>query len=405
MRKHAVPLVSIGLAALLAGCSATPPAASAPTAAGSVELEDVGRDGDVLSLRIHAEPGVSYRTRFIGTRVGYDPRSEPRQDSAGTAITRRYSDEIGAVLAEVEGTEPSYRLTGDEIYVRAKVVSSKPKENPPTEGEFETAWTQPWVVLPGGRSAAPDTLTVVTLNIWHDRPDWPARRDYIVRELRRLEPDVILLQEVLQHEDLPNQAETLARMLGYDHYFTSVDTAGSPRRYGNAILTPHPVLVRNWKALDPANDYRTAAHLRLAVGGIEIDVYDTHLHHTAEGGEIRREQLEDLLGFIRSTRGGRPVLLGGDFNAPVEAPEMRLLDETFVSAYDAVHTDAEARARTTLNPEMGHTPRRIDHVFFERGAFEPLEAEIILDEPDAAGTWASDHFGVLARLRLVGVAP
>ncbi|HEV2131728.1 MAG TPA: endonuclease/exonuclease/phosphatase family protein, partial [Longimicrobiaceae bacterium] len=319
-----------------------------------VELEDVRREGDRLSLRIRPEPGVTYTTRFIGTRRGYDPRSEPRQDSAGTALTSRYSEEIGEVLAEVEGTSPNYQLAGDELYVRARVVSSKAKENPPTPGEVEVAWTQPWVISPGSRAAASDTLSVVTLNIWHDQRDWPARLDYMVRELRRLNPDVIALQEVLQHDSLPNQAETIARRLGYDYYFTSVDPADRPRRYGNAILTRHPVLARNWKALAPLDDYRNAAHLRIAVGGREIDVYDTHLHHTGEGSAIRREQLEDLLGFIRSTRGEGPVIVAGDFNAPVEAPEMRLLDERFLDAYGTLHTDPESRARTTLNPHVGH---------------------------------------------------
>ncbi len=58
-------------------------------------------------------------------------------------VTRRYSDEIGAVLAEVKGNEAVYKLKGDEIYVRAKVVSSRLKENPYAEGDFETAWVQP----------------------------------------------------------------------------------------------------------------------------------------------------------------------------------------------------------------------------------------------------------------------
>ena len=36
--------------------------------------------------------------------------------------TRRYSKEIGALLAEVQGTAPTYTLKGDEMYVRAKVI-------------------------------------------------------------------------------------------------------------------------------------------------------------------------------------------------------------------------------------------------------------------------------------------
>ena len=247
----------------------------------------------------------------------------------------------------------------------------------------------------------PAEISVVTLNIWHDRDNWPARLGYIVRELQRLDPDVIGLQEVIQRDTLPNQAATIARMLGYDFHFTSVDPEDRPQRYGNAVLTKHTISGRNWKALLPLNDYRTVAHARITLGSREVDVYDTHLHHTAEGGAIRQEQIEDLLGFIRSTRGGGPVIVMGDFNAPTEAPEMGLMNILYADAYSSIHTDAAARARTTLNTELGHTARRIDHIFFERGRFEPISADIILDRRDASGVWASDHFGVVARLRIL----
>jgi hypothetical protein len=34
-------------------------------------------------------------------------------------------------------------MRGDEIYVRARVVSTKAKANPSYDGEVEMAWTQP----------------------------------------------------------------------------------------------------------------------------------------------------------------------------------------------------------------------------------------------------------------------
>jgi len=42
-----------------------------------------------------------------------------------------------------KGTSAEYALSGDELYVRARVISSKLKENPHAPGEKETAWTQP----------------------------------------------------------------------------------------------------------------------------------------------------------------------------------------------------------------------------------------------------------------------
>ena len=87
----------------------------------------------------------------IGTRRGYDPSSQllpPRAGDPAASKTlphRRYSKDVGAVLADVTGATASYTLRGDEIYVRARVISSKAKVNGSVADEFETAWTQPVV--------------------------------------------------------------------------------------------------------------------------------------------------------------------------------------------------------------------------------------------------------------------
>lgn len=110
-----------------------------------VTLRDVRRTERELALEIEAEPGVTYTTQFIGTRRGYDPASQllPSPAAAKTLPHRRYSRDVGAVLAEVTGTTARYTLRGDELYVRAKVISSKPKPNASVPGEVECAWVQP----------------------------------------------------------------------------------------------------------------------------------------------------------------------------------------------------------------------------------------------------------------------
>ena len=62
--------------------------------------------------------------------------SEPR-------VTRKYSAEVGAVLASVKGPKAEYVLKGDELYVRARVTSNKLMQSSPLGGEVEMAWTQP----------------------------------------------------------------------------------------------------------------------------------------------------------------------------------------------------------------------------------------------------------------------
>ncbi len=112
-----------------------------------VTLRDVRRAGDQLTVSIRAEPGVKYRTQFVATARTASLRSEPRLDAKGKPlnVTRVYSPEVGKVVAEVEGPEATYRLTGKELYVRAKVLSTRPHPNPYQKGDMEVAWTQPVV--------------------------------------------------------------------------------------------------------------------------------------------------------------------------------------------------------------------------------------------------------------------
>jgi hypothetical protein len=115
-------------------------------ASSGVQLKNVQRGPKIYALEIDPKPGVTYTTQFIGTRRGFDPSNEPLKTPSGAnlRVTHRYSKDIGVVLAEVTGTKASYKLNGDEIYVRARIISSQPKVSP-IKGEVERAWTQPLV--------------------------------------------------------------------------------------------------------------------------------------------------------------------------------------------------------------------------------------------------------------------
>ena len=103
-----------------------------------------------LALTVDAEEGVSYTTRFIGTRKTVDLSSKQKKAANGKLVTRIYSDDVGAVLATVKGTNPVYKFTGDELYVRAVVTSTKAHVDPTLPNQTEQAWTQPvgWAVTP-----------------------------------------------------------------------------------------------------------------------------------------------------------------------------------------------------------------------------------------------------------------
>lgn len=250
----------------------------------------------------------------------------------------------------------------------------------------------------GANQREDDSFGIVTFNLYHDKADWPARRLLVIDGLRALQPDVIVLQEVLQDDGLRNQAEDLAQALGYSAYFISIDAPDRTRRYGNAILTRHPVSARDWTPLRPLDDSRTAGMLRIGIGGRALDVFATHLHHedTPAGAGKRAEQLAGLMAFIDRTGGDAPRIVAGDFNVAAGRPELATLDTAgYQEAFTHLHPDDPS---PTLNPHyFPDNARRIDHVYLQRDRLTPLEARIVLDREGAPGTWPSDHFGLYVR--------
>jgi hypothetical protein len=91
-----------------------------------VTIDSFGvRDGRYF-VDVAAEPGVEYTVRFVGTLM-----------TAGEAAA------IGEVLSSTTDDPAEYAFRGDELFVRAVVVSSRLHPNPYREGDFETAWLQP----------------------------------------------------------------------------------------------------------------------------------------------------------------------------------------------------------------------------------------------------------------------
>lgn len=267
----------------------------------------------------------------------------------------------------------------------------------------EPAPAAPPVPAASAASSTGAGMSMVTFNLHHDREDWPARRQVILRELKALQPDAIALQEVIQKPGVRNQAAWLARQLGYDYQFVSTDPPGRSKRYGNALLTRRPVLARSEHLLEPREDYRTVAHLRIEVDGQPINIYATHLHERADarGGQVRTQQVADLLLFIARTFGDAPVVIAGDFNALVDASDLSALRNQYGDSFGSVHVNNALAQVSTLNRHYFDAPSRIDHVFFQQDRLLAREARLLFDQPYAEGRWASDHYGVWTRLQFV----
>jgi hypothetical protein len=94
-----------------------------------VEIKEIIRKKNSLKILVNPEKNIDYKIKFIGTKKDF-----------------KYQSEIGIDLKELNGIEAEYFYEEDDLYIRAEVISSKKKENPYKEGEYEKAWVQPEIL-------------------------------------------------------------------------------------------------------------------------------------------------------------------------------------------------------------------------------------------------------------------
>ena len=126
-----------------------------------VQLQRVVATADRLEVEVVKEPGVDYVIEFIGTRSGFDADSSPAVSATGRPLyaSRHYSDDIGRVFARHKRSRAVYRFDKDDLYVRARITSSRRHPNPSQPLQFEQAWVQP-LIGPAGRQPARKDIAV-----------------------------------------------------------------------------------------------------------------------------------------------------------------------------------------------------------------------------------------------------
>ena len=264
---------------------------------------------------------------------------------------------------------------------------------------------------------------VVTLNIWNMSGPWRQRREEVVAWLDLLQPDVVCLQEVLESPDGRNQARWLAERSGrgYQVTFAAGATIGG-HGFGNAVLSRWPITATSWAGLPPSSlpgDIdRVVLHARTG----DLDVFCTHLAWRLDDGATRERQVRALTDFVAATAdpgAAVPPILAGDFNAEPTSTEMRYLtglasleghSVCFMDAWAAAQGGPGGLTWDNRNPfafTQREPSRRIDHILvgWRPGAGAWVSrAELVCDRP-LTGTYATDHFGLLAEVALRGDGP
>ena len=252
-------------------------------------------------------------------------------------------------------------------------------------------------------------LRIVTLNTWKNDGDYPARLHAMAAGLRALRPDIVLLQEVFRTDDGDaDTGRTLAAALQLALVYAPARRKPRPWRgppvpseAGLAVLARGTIRRHERLAL-PSDDLggeRIALYADVQAAGTTVFVCCTHLSHLRGDGARRREQLDLILRHPGwRERGGRRVL-GGDFNATADQPELAWLADHPELEVRNVFGAAHPAATHPLPPPPDRPGRCIDFLFTvtARGTAAPgiVQAATALDAP-IDGTWPSDHAAVVA---------
>jgi endonuclease/exonuclease/phosphatase family metal-dependent hydrolase len=267
------------------------------------------------------------------------------------------------------------------------------------------------------------TLRVMTLNLWHDAGDWPARAQRIRGWIDRLAPDLIGFQEALRVPWL----DSVADLLGDRPYqvafapaarFWHAGREAERGELGNAVASRFPIASQEAIGLPDAGDGETRCALAVTVSAPPgpVSFTCTHLNWKLHHGWVREQQVVALCDFVlrRRPKDGFPPILVGDLNAEPESAEIRYVSGLqsigqwsvcFLDAWrlaggpgpGTTWSNANPHARAEREPD-----RRIDYVFAglprRDGLGQIVACRVVCDEPEG-GVWPSDHFGVYAELR------
>ncbi len=268
----------------------------------------------------------------------------------------------------------------------------------------------------------PMSLSVLTLNLWHDSGPWPERQNLIREWLDRLDPDLIGFQEALRGESM-DQVATLLEGRGYHLDYVQASPfwrdAGS-LSFGNAIASRWPIEERHELSLPDRGDGETRAALSVRIDAPvgPVSFTTTHLNWKLHQGDTRCKQVVALADHVLRLRprDGYPPIVVGDFNAEPDSDEIRFMRGGHAIGDRSVYFNDASRvagdpdqglaytwcnrnayARKALEPD-----KRIDYIFAgypQADGLGKIESCRVVCDESAGGVWPSDHFGVYAELR------
>lgn len=226
--------------------------------------------------------------------------------------------------------------------------------------------------VPPACDSAGTCLSVLTWNTKHR--DVPIQLAAVAEEFKRTfskqQPDFILLQEVVfdrpASKGQDNTAAALAEQIGYQVRGEARDGGAE----GVAILSRHPFEYFDHLHITARDALLSGGFPRVSVMGEfnmpgvgRVRVVNLHLTQRLSQSDIRRQQLQETLDWMARREKevkADVIILGGDFNCEIDAPEIALMRD--VNACGGL-TFVDHNSRTPTSGKLGDPFERIDYVF------------------------------------------
>ncbi len=254
-------------------------------------------------------------------------------------------------------------------------------------------------------------IRVISLNMLHGFPrfEFLSRRLAIIAaEIKRLNPDFVLLQEVPWRLRTGNAAQYLAAQTGMNHVYLRANGNRWAIGFeeGAAILSRYPLTNPEFMVLQPRAGFfenRVALKVTTASPLGDIDLIVTHL--TNGDSAINQGQMQSLVEF-EARNSSRTAIVAGDFNARPGSRTMRTIPSHWQDVYSQANSGPPGFTCCIENfaQPAAQAEQRIDYIFLVPGdlALKAYSSQIIFDQPYVVNEgylWASDHLGILAQFQ------
>jgi endonuclease/exonuclease/phosphatase family metal-dependent hydrolase len=214
--------------------------------------------------------------------------------------------------------------------------------------------------------------TGVQLKILHWNVDFGEGTDLVVDYNRivtwvsNMNPDIVSMCEIEHYSGGGDPVQTVLTLLRQRtgltwswHFVPKFDGCAE----GNLILSKYPIV-------STASHYlpyqRSVGQIAVNVNGKIVNYFATHLDY--QYSSYRQAEVTDLMGWL--TNFAEPRIIGGDFNAGPDLPEIgQMVSTYFDSWYEGMGMAIDVAYPDNPVQWMTRTRRgRLDYIFYSRGA-------------------------------------